>query len=201
MPGGAVPLGEALELADARPPGVVDVPAFVARRLPVTFARVPRVRRRGRRLEEHVAAHRHRRAAVASARAARGARPRSSSIRACRCAASRRRRGRVRGVARGAGRHAVAPADRRSSGRRPARGTDGRLYPWGDALRRDVLQDARLPAGPGAGPSRSARSRSTCARTASCDLARRRRRLVHARSAAHGSARAARSRIARRRVV
>jgi serine/threonine-protein kinase len=38
IPGGAVPLGEALELADARPPAVVDVPSFVARRLPITFA-------------------------------------------------------------------------------------------------------------------------------------------------------------------
>jgi serine/threonine-protein kinase len=37
VPGGAVPLGEALELADARPPATTDVPAFVARRFPVTF--------------------------------------------------------------------------------------------------------------------------------------------------------------------
>ncbi len=37
VPGGPAPLGEALELADAQPPGVVDVATFVARRLPVTF--------------------------------------------------------------------------------------------------------------------------------------------------------------------
>ncbi|MCE9574865.1 MAG: SUMF1/EgtB/PvdO family nonheme iron enzyme, partial [Deltaproteobacteria bacterium] len=37
VPGGPAPLGEALELADAQPPGVVEVATFVARRLPVTF--------------------------------------------------------------------------------------------------------------------------------------------------------------------
>jgi serine/threonine-protein kinase len=37
VPGGPAPLGEALELADAQPPAIVDVATFVARRLPVTF--------------------------------------------------------------------------------------------------------------------------------------------------------------------
>ncbi|HTJ41869.1 MAG TPA: protein kinase, partial [Kofleriaceae bacterium] len=37
VPGGAAPLGEALALADARTPAIVDVPTFVARRFPVTF--------------------------------------------------------------------------------------------------------------------------------------------------------------------